>query len=59
MDTFPLKFQEETLPYSFFVDEKEVTTSLAAVVESEKVEEKVLTILYQPQAIFKVRAVTR
>ncbi|XP_063585282.1 notchless protein homolog 1-like [Penaeus indicus] len=51
--------KEETLPYSFFVDEKEVTTSLAAVVESEKVEEKVLTILYQPQAIFKVRAVTR
>ncbi|ROT74730.1 hypothetical protein C7M84_006755 [Penaeus vannamei] len=46
--------KEETLPYSFFVDEKEVTTSLAAVVESEKVEEKVLTILYQPKQYSKL-----
>ncbi|XP_057295137.1 notchless protein homolog 1-like [Hydractinia symbiolongicarpus] len=51
---------EETVPYTFFINEKEVTDTLGAILEKEKVEtEKVVEILYQPQAVFKVRAVTR
>ncbi|XP_045597662.1 notchless protein homolog 1 isoform X1 [Procambarus clarkii] len=51
--------QNESIPYSFFVNEKEVTTSLNGVIDSSTSEEKVMTILYQPQAVFRVRAVTR
>ncbi|XP_071537071.1 notchless protein homolog 1 isoform X1 [Panulirus ornatus] len=51
--------QEEITPYSFFVNEKEVTGSLSGAVDSSVSEEKVMTILYQPQAVFRVRAVTR
>jgi len=51
--------QEENTPYSFFVSEKEVLNNLSSVVDEETSEEKVLTILYQPQAVFRVRAITR
>lgn len=51
--------QEEEFPYSFFVNEKEVTSTLAAALDASTSEEKVLTILYQPQAVFRVRAVAR
>ncbi|KAG7174648.1 Notchless protein 1-like [Homarus americanus] len=51
--------QEDHTPYSFYVNEKEVTTDLNGVVNSSTSEEKVMTILYQPQAVFRVRAVTR
>eukprot|EP00794_Sanderia_malayensis_P014103 gene14103-15576_t len=51
---------EEAVPYSFFVNDKEITEDLNTLLETEKVEtEKLLEIVYQPQAIFKVRAVTR
>ncbi|OWF53715.1 notchless protein homolog 1-like [Mizuhopecten yessoensis] len=51
----------ETVPYSFFVNESEITTSLSSSLDKEALEntEKVLDIVYQPQAIFRVRAVTR
>ncbi|ELT87611.1 hypothetical protein CAPTEDRAFT_179885 [Capitella teleta] len=53
--------KEEAIPYSFYVEEKEITESLEKAVPSEMLEssEAVLTIVYQPQAIFRVRAVTR
>ncbi|XP_076069469.1 notchless protein homolog 1 [Oratosquilla oratoria] len=51
--------QEETTPYSFFVNENEITGTLEKALEGAASEEKVVSILYQPQAIFRVRAVTR
>ncbi|KAK7087632.1 notchless protein homolog 1-like [Littorina saxatilis] len=52
---------DETTPYSFFVDDVEIRESLDKTVTKEKLEnaEKVLDIVYQPQAVFRVRAVTR
>eukprot|EP00058_Branchiostoma_floridae_P026366 XP_002611857.1 hypothetical protein BRAFLDRAFT_83119 [Branchiostoma floridae] len=52
--------QEETTPYAFFVNDREIVSDLQDVVEKEKLgTEQVLDIIYQPQAVFKVRAVTR
>ncbi|MCL4116844.1 UNVERIFIED_CONTAM: hypothetical protein GTU68_064523 [Idotea baltica] len=52
--------EEEVTPYSFFIEEKEVKDSLESVIDKFTLnEEKILKILYQPQAIFRVRAVTR
>jgi ribosome assembly protein 4 len=53
--------QEQTTPYSFFVNEKEITSSLDEALDNDALEssEKVVEIVYQPQAVFKVRAVTR
>ncbi|KAM8977345.1 notchless protein homolog 1 [Pelodytes ibericus] len=52
--------EEEPPPLAFFVHELEIVTSLDKTLEKQKVEtEKVLDIIYQPQAVFKVRAVTR
>jgi len=52
--------QEENAIYSFFVDDLEISESLEATLKGREVEtEKVLEIVYQPQAIFRVRAVTR
>ena len=53
-------FQDESVPYSFFINESEITGSLKETLESQTLEtEKVVEIVYQPQAVFKVRAVTR
>lgn len=52
--------QEETVPYTFFVNETEVKGKLEETIEKHSIEtEKVVEIVYQPQAVFKVRAVTR
>lgn len=53
--------QDEPLPYSFSVDDKEITSTLYKdIIQGlKKSTEDVLTIVYQPQAIFRVRAVTR
>ncbi|KAK4293578.1 hypothetical protein Pmani_033733 [Petrolisthes manimaculis] len=51
--------QEDETPYSFFVNDKEVTQELSKVMDSKTSEEKVMTILYQPQAVFRVRPVAR
>jgi len=54
------KKEDEATPYTFFVKNKEITSNLAAALKDEVVEsEKILEIIYQPQAIFQVRAVTR
>ena len=52
--------EDESPPYTFFVKEKEVTTTLKAALNTEALDsEQVLEIIYQPQAVFQVRAVTR
>ncbi|XP_059526507.1 notchless protein homolog 1 isoform X2 [Myotis daubentonii] len=52
--------QEDPLPLAFYVHDAEIVSSLGRTLESQAVEtEKVLDIIYQPQAVFKVRAVTR
>lgn len=57
---FAIALQEDPLPLAFYVHDAEITSSLGKTLESQAVEtEKVLDIIYQPQAIFRVRAVTR
>ncbi|KAK6190721.1 hypothetical protein SNE40_002522 [Patella caerulea] len=53
--------KEEPTPYSFFVKDVEITENLNKTLTKDQLEdtEKVLDIIYQPQAIFQVRAVTR
>ncbi|XP_068946040.1 notchless protein homolog 1 isoform X2 [Petaurus breviceps papuanus] len=52
--------KEDPLPLAFYVHDSEIITSLEKTLESKSVEtEKVLDIIYQPQAVFRVRAVTR
>ena len=61
--TFRLKLfvQEESIPFSFFVNDVEITEQLENALDKDALEsaESVLEIIYQPQAVFKVRAVTR
>ncbi len=49
------------MPYSFFVDDAEIITTLQqdGLEALKKSTEEVMTIVYQPQAVFRVRAVTR
>ncbi|XP_074976961.1 notchless protein homolog 1 isoform X1 [Caretta caretta] len=52
--------KEEPLPLAFYVHDAEIVTSLENTLAGQVVEtERVLDIIYQPQAVFKVRAVTR
>lgn len=52
--------QEESLPLAFYVNNIEVTDTLEKFVgEKFNVSEDVVEIVYQPQAVFKVKAVTR
>ncbi|KAH6934380.1 hypothetical protein HPB50_023887 [Hyalomma asiaticum] len=54
--------KEEKVPYLFFVDGVEIRESLAKTLlaKTEPLEpEKVVEIVYAPQALFKVQAVTR
>ncbi|XP_071443730.1 notchless protein homolog 1 isoform X2 [Hetaerina americana] len=52
--------QEEETPFAFFVNDKEITNTLGtAVDESTLNTEQVLDIVYQRQAVFRVRPVTR
>ncbi|XP_005077136.3 notchless protein homolog 1 isoform X1 [Mesocricetus auratus] len=52
--------QEEPLPLAFYVHDAEIVSSLGKTLESQSVEtEKIVDIIYQPQAVFRVRAVTR
>lgn len=46
------------MPYSFHVGEDEIVKSLW-VDRKDKSTEDAITIVYQPQAVFRVRAVTR
>jgi len=54
--------QEETTPYSFFVDDLEISDCLGRTLSESKTwqsSEAVVEIIYQAQAVFRVRAVTR
>uniref|UniRef100_H9G3W7 NLE domain-containing protein n=1 Tax=Anolis carolinensis TaxID=28377 RepID=H9G3W7_ANOCA len=52
--------QEEPLPLAFFVGDSEIVASLEKTLSGQALEtERVLDIVYQPQAVFRVRAVTR
>ncbi|KAM9960797.1 hypothetical protein ACTFIW_009949 [Dictyostelium discoideum] len=49
---------DEQLPYSFFVNDQEITNNLKNHLEGLS-DETTLSIYYQPQAVFRVRPVTR
>lgn len=52
--------QEESLPLAFYVNNEEVTDTLEKFVDEDfNTSEHVVEIVYQPQAVFKVKAVTR
>uniref|UniRef100_A0A8C3UPR1 Notchless protein homolog 1 n=1 Tax=Catharus ustulatus TaxID=91951 RepID=A0A8C3UPR1_CATUS len=52
--------KDEPVPLAFFVHDAEIVASLEKTLAGQSVEtEKVLDIIYQPQAVFRVRAVTR
>jgi len=52
--------QEEPLPLAFYVNNVEVTDVLEKYIGKDfSISEDVVEIIYQPQAVFKVRAVTR
>ena len=61
MLSFSYLLQEENTPYSFFVNDVEIVETLEKALNKETLEgsEQVLDIVYQPQAVFRVRAVTR
>ncbi|KAK9702736.1 ribosome assembly [Basidiobolus ranarum] len=52
---------EDTMPYSFMVDGADITTNLHKdiIIGQKRSTEDSLTITYHPQAVFRVRAVTR
>ncbi|XP_062508173.1 notchless protein homolog 1-like [Corticium candelabrum] len=57
-----LQENEEALPYAFFIHSFELTGCLRETLDDQSTgysTEKVLEIVCQPQAVFKVRAVTR
>ncbi|XP_044756155.1 notchless protein homolog 1 [Coccinella septempunctata] len=52
--------QEEPVPYLFFVNETEITNSLQKTLDITNINtEEVIDIVYQQQAVFRVRPVTR
>ncbi|XP_072099227.1 notchless protein homolog 1 [Mobula birostris] len=52
--------KDDPLPLAFYVNETEIVTSLEKTLQEQQVEtEKIIDIIYQPQAVFRVRAVTR
>ncbi|GIQ79707.1 hypothetical protein KIPB_000389 [Kipferlia bialata] len=61
-----LKDEEEPRPYSFYLQDTEITSTLASAVKSsmtadgaQMATEQTLTIQYKPQAVFRVRPVGR
>lgn len=60
-------FQEEPTPYLFYIDDVEVTDTLENALKELSIKnngkefnsEQILEIVYQPQAVFRVSAVTR
>eukprot|EP00049_Salpingoeca_infusionum_P002101 m.54068 g.54068 ORF g.54068 m.54068 type:complete len:498 (+) comp11387_c1_seq1:172-1665(+) len=52
--------EDDDVPFSFYVNEAEITKTLVEVVEEQNLtSEEVVTIVYQPQAVFKVRAISQ
>uniref|UniRef100_A0A336LR52 CSON011310 protein n=1 Tax=Culicoides sonorensis TaxID=179676 RepID=A0A336LR52_CULSO len=56
----PISITEEHTPYLFFINEEEIKENLEKTLDAKKIDfENVLDIVYQPQAVFKVRPVKR
>ena len=52
--------KEEPPPLAFYVQDAEIVTSLEKTLAAQALEtERVVDVTYQPQAVFRVRAVTR
>jgi len=52
--------EERKRPYLFFVNQQEITETLAETLKYQIIDyETTLSIVYQPQAVFRVRGVTR
>ena len=52
--------KDEAAQYTFYVNEQEIVSTLEGVLDVQKLNtEDVVEIIYQQQAVFKVRAVTR
>jgi len=51
--------EDDSVPYSFFVEDREVTADLNGVLAEDFCEEHMVTVVYQAQAVFKVSPVTR
>ncbi|KAG1346954.1 notchless protein [Cocos nucifera] len=50
----------EKLPYAFYISDQELVVQLGTYLQQNKVSvEKVIRIVYQPQAIFRIRPVNR
>lgn len=50
---------EEKVPYSFYINDTEVTGEVASALGGDVSTESAIRIVYVPQAVFRVRAVTR
>ncbi|KVH97342.1 NLE-like protein, partial [Cynara cardunculus var. scolymus] len=51
---------EEKLPYAFYISDQELVIQLGDYLQKNKISvEKVVTIVYQPQAVFRIRPVNR
>ncbi|CAK9829846.1 Notchless protein homolog 1 [Anthophora retusa] len=51
---------EEPIPFAFYINDVEITDTLENnIKENCNISEDIIEIIYQPQAIFKVRSVTR
>ncbi|KAL3732743.1 hypothetical protein ACJRO7_029397 [Eucalyptus globulus] len=54
----PILAAEDKLPYTFYMEEQELVVPLESYLQKNKVSvEKVLSIVYQPQAIFRIHPV--
>ena len=51
--------QDDPVPLAFFVNDVEITHSLEENIKDVNTSENVVEIIYQPQAVFQVRSVTR
>merc|ERR1719219_3204300 len=52
--------EEKNRPYLFYVNNQEVSVSLAETLKYQLIDyESTLSVVYQPQAVFRVRGVTR
>lgn len=51
---------EEKLPYAFYISDHELVVDLGTYLQKNKVSvEKIVQIVYQPQAVFRIRPVNR
>lgn len=52
--------QDNSTPYAFYLDDEEISENLQTTITTKQVDtESVVEIVYQPQAIFRVKSVTR